>query len=211
MAIETARLAGRIHELSMIEDRDRIARDLHDTVIQRLFAVGLSLQGATRLASRDGLVERVSRAVEEIDETIRQIRSSIFELEGPVHDNQLRRGVLDLAQEMSGIAGTDIAVHFEGPVDLTVPTHVGDQMLATAREALTNVARHSRATTVSVSVVVDGDLCLTVVDNGVGLGDDAPTAGHGMRNMRSRAEKLGGTFEVRSTDPGTEILWRVPL
>jgi signal transduction histidine kinase len=211
IAIETARLSGRVRELTLIEDRDRIARDLHDTTIQRLFAVGLSLQGAARMAGHAELVERVNRAVDDIDDTIRQIRTSIFDLEGPVHAHQLRRSMLDLAQEMSDVVGTDIGVRFEGPVDLTVPTHLGDQLLVTAREALTNVARHSRAAAVTVSVTVTNELCLSVLDDGIGPGLGEPTPGHGLRNMRSRAEKLGGTFTIRAADPGTEVIWRVPL
>jgi len=212
IAVETARLNSRVRELTLVEDRDRIARDLHDVVIQRLFALGLSLQGSARVAQHDELVRRVHQAVDDIDDTIRQIRTSIFDLEGPIHAHQLRRGVLDLADEMSPVIGSEVRVRFEGPVDSTVPTHLGGQLLVTAREALSNAARHSRATAVSVLVRVDdGELTLQVVDNGVGLPPEVPGGGHGLRNMRSRAEKLGGTCEVSPAHPGTEVDWRVPL
>jgi signal transduction histidine kinase len=211
LAVERTRLSERVRDVSLLEDRDRIARDLHDTVIQRLFAVGLSLQGTLRRAD-EPVRERLERAVADVDETIRQIRTTIFDLEGPLHGQQLRRAVLDLAREMAPAVGTEVAVTFDGPVDTAVGPEAADQLLATAREALANVGRHSRATTVTVDVTAAADLCLRVRDDGVGLPPVRPTGGNGLRNMASRAEKLGGHCEfVSAPGSGTEVLWRVPL
>jgi signal transduction histidine kinase len=211
VAIENTRLATRVRDLSLIEDRDRIARDLHDTVIQRLFALGLSLQVTGRSAGAPDVIERIDHAVTEIDDVIRHLRSAIFDLETAVHADGLRRAVLDLAQELTPVVGSQVRVTFDGAVDSLVGPQVAEQLLATLREALTNVGKHAVASSVLVTVAAADDLCLVVIDDGRGFdADSAPGEGHGLRNIQSRAETLGGSLEVtRPKGGGTRLVWRV--
>lgn len=214
IAIDNARLHTQAQELRLLEDRERIARDLHDTVIQRLFATGLALQGAQRLTDRPELQDRLAQAVDDLDVTVRQIRSAIFELDTRrIPGRSLRREVLDLAGESVRALGCEPTVRFDGPVDTSVPDHVAEHLLATLREALANVARHAQASSVIVEVRAGERLSLEVVDDGTG-GVSGPTAvGHGMRNMARRADALGGTFAVESGPggAGTVVRWVVPL
>ena len=213
IAIENARLHDRVRDLTLIEDRDRIARDLHDTVIQRLFALGLSLQGTARMVGRPDVATRIEGAVVELDGVIRQLRSAIFDLETPLEDTGIRRAVLDLAQELSPMVGSTVRVSFEGPVDTAVEPRLAEHLLASLREALTNVGKHAHASTVSVAVSVDEELCLEVVDDGVGFtdGDGDGTGGHGLRNLQNRAQKFEGSLEVSvPRGGGTRLVWRVP-
>jgi signal transduction histidine kinase len=215
VAIENARLHDRGRELSMLEDRERIARDLHDTVIQRLFATGLVLQSTHRLAAGNPeLQDRLQQAVDDLDVTVRQIRSAIFELDTRRNPGRsLRREVLDLAGESTRPLGFDPAVRFDGPVDAAVPDDVGEHLLATLREALANVARHAGATRVDVEVRVTDHLTLEVVDDGRGGVTGSTATGHGLRNMGRRAEALGGSLSVgpSSAGRGTCLRWSVPL
>src|SRR5206468_3145657 len=166
VAIENARLHTRVQEMALLEDRERIARDLHDTVIQRLFATGLRLQGAIRLAERPELVERISQSVEDLDVTVKQIRTAIFGLETWSRAvGGLRHRILTLASDAAGSLGFDPHIVFDGPVE-TVPDGVAAELQAVLREALTNVARHAQATQVDVEVVVGGGVLLRVADDG---------------------------------------------
>ena len=214
VAIENARLITRVNELALAEDRERIARDLHDTVIQRLFATGMLLQSTLPLVSADprAATGRIGEAVDDLDKTIKDIRSAIFALEqSRADDNRLRSRVLAVAQHASEPLGFTPRVVFEGPVDSTVSTTVGEELLATMREALSNVARHAHASRVDVAVEVGGDVCLRVVDDGIGPPVEQPDSGHGLRNMAARAEALGGTFALRpGPSRGTELEWRTP-
>ena len=214
VAIENARLHARVHELAVVEDRDRIARDLHDTVIQRLFATGMSLQGAIRLIRSDpaSAAERVESAVDDLDLTVKHIRTAIFGLEAAhARDDGLRARILSLAHEAAGLLGFEPRVLLDGPLDTGVSPAVADELVATLREALSNVARHAQATKVDVEVLVESEVCLRVQDNGTGPADTAPRTGKGLTNMAARAERLGGTLRV---DPapsrGTLLVWRVP-
>lgn len=215
IAIENARLHGRVGELTLIEDRERIAADLHDTVIQRLFATALALQGCVRRALDPLVSERIQNAVEELDETIRQIRTTIFALQAPrAVGRGVRAEILDLIGEAAAGLGFDPHVRLDGPLDASVPEETATQLLATLREALSNVIRHAQATRVAVDVRVLGDqLVATVTDNGVGLGDDPSPAGRGLGNMSHRAEALNGTTIVDSGPDGrgTRVVWHVPL
>ena len=172
VAIETARLHARVQEFALVEDRERIARDLHDTVIQRLFATGLSLQGTARLvrSDADAAVARIEAAVDDLDVTIKHIRSAIFKLEASRTSSArgLRERVLALCREAAGALGFEPRCFFDGPVDSAVDDDLADELLATLREALTNVARHARATSVQVEVVVGEHVTLRVVDDGIG-------------------------------------------
>jgi signal transduction histidine kinase len=215
IAIENARLHARVGELALLEDRERIARDLHDTVIQRLFATGLSLQGSVRLA-RPEVAERLQAAVEDLDDTVRHIRTVIFGLETArrSRDDGVRGQVLTLAREAAGALGFSPAVTFDGPVDAVVEAPVAEELLATLREALSNIARHAGASSATVRVAAGtspGQALLRVADNGRGLPDPAPEQGYGLRNMRERAERLGGQCTISSGPDGTVVEWEVPL
>jgi len=200
--------------LAVLGDRDRIARDLHDLVIQRLFATGMALEGALR-SMPPAVAERVQRAVEDLDATIKEIRTSIFALQSPAPTagEGLRQAILQAATGAKDSLGFPPKVSLDGPVDTMVPPRVGEQMLAVLREALSNVARHAQATDVTVRVSATPDaVSLVVVDDGVGL----PTEGRrsGLDNLARRARDLGGTFDARPADPpgtGTVVEWRVPL
>lgn len=213
IAIENARLHEQVQEMALLEDRERIARDLHDTVIQRLFATGLSLQGAARLVQRPEVAQRIESAVEDLDITVKHIRSAIFGLESTRRDAAgVRDRVLSLADEAAGPLGFTPRVVFDGPVDAVVTGEVADELLATMREALTNVAKHARAEHVDVSLAVDRDLVLTVSDDGAGIKDATGSEGHGLRNMARRAEHLGGSMRVGPAgERGTALEWSVPL
>lgn len=212
IAIENTRLNDRVRVLSVLDDRDRIARDLHDRVIQRIFAVGMTLQGATRLPDLGQVMNRVDKAVDDLDSTITEIRHAIFQLEDSGGQRGLRHSVLELADELSPMLGARPQVVFEGPIDAGVPQNVADHLLAVLREALTNTGKHARAAHIDVSLAVADDVRLEVADDGEGI--DVPLqAGEGMGlvNLRSRAEKFGGTFEIHATETGgTRVLWRVP-
>ena len=200
-----------LEELRLVSEHERIARDLHDTVIQHLFALGMTLQSLHRLA--DGLVaERLDSAVASIDEVIREIRETIFDLSSPdVGGDDLRRRLRQVASEASPQLGFEPRVAFRGPVEAAVPEEVVPHLLSAAREALSNVARHAKAS--SAEVVLDArgaTILLSVADDGVGIGN-APAAGAGLANLASRADKLGGELKVTRRHPaGTLLEWRVP-
>ena len=212
IAIENTRLHDTVRVMSVLDDRDRIARDLHDRVIQRIYAVGMSLQGAVRLPGREQVVERVSRAIDELDDTITQIRSSIFELGDAALPGGLRQAVLHLSEELEGTLGCRPEVRFEGVVDNAVPQQVGDHVLAVVREGLTNAGKHSGASSYVVTLVVTDRLVLEVQDNGSGIELPLARPGLGLVNIRERAEKLNGSFEIHpAPGGGTRLVWSVPL
>jgi signal transduction histidine kinase len=214
IAVENARLNQRAGEVAVYEERDRMARDLHDGVIQRLFAIGLSLQGMTSAQAGRAVAESIGAVVNDIDETIRQVRTTIFELGVEGRGRGIRASVLSLVDELRPMIGFRVPVAFSGPVDTTVTDEVAEQLLSTLREALSNVARHARATWADVRLHVSRLNCrLEVRDNGMGMVDNPePGGGHGLLNMRSRAESLGGSFEVlQPAAGGTTLIWQVPL
>ena len=214
VAIENAGLHQKLNEMVLVEDRDRIARDLHDTVIQRLFATGMSLQGGANLVRSDPqkAIDRIEGAVNELDLTVKHIRTAIFGLEQQQFATSgLRDQVLSLAREAAGPLGFEPRILLDGPLDTGLDERIAAELLATLREALSNVARHAHATRVDVEVIVEGDVCLRVIDDGVGPpADDAPR-GNGLRNMATRAERLGGQLEIRPGETSGMILeWRAP-
>jgi two-component system, NarL family, sensor histidine kinase DevS len=211
VAMELAEHRRDVERLVVLEDRDRIAKDLHDTVIQRLFATAMTLMSATKIIDNPDVALRVRRAIDDLDDTIRQIRSTIFALQAPSGDEGMRRRVhttVDAAAENLGFAPS---VRLDGLLDTAVDEEVGEQLLAVLHEALSNVARHAQAGQVSVSVDVgEDDLVLRVEDDGVGI----PVNGRrsGLRNLEERARRLGGSFRTgRREVGGTLLQWRVPL
>jgi signal transduction histidine kinase len=213
LALELGEKNRALRELGVLADRDRIARDLHDHVIQRLFATGLSLQGTMRRAMDDDVRARIGAAVEELDTTVREIRTAIFDLHSAGSaDGGLRRRLLDAATE-AGRARSPVvrpSVRIEGAVDTLVPAAVGGHAEAVVREAVSNAVRHGRALTVTVTVEAGADLVIEVVDDGVGIPDGV--ARSGLRNLEGRAAECGGELRVeRRSAGGTRLRWRVPL
>ena len=214
LAIENARLHEQARLAGLLEERERIARDLHDDVIQRLFATGLSLQAAAQMVTEPAGVERIMRAVDDLDVSIRQVRSTIFELHqqwSVLHS--LRADILSVCNESARTLGFKPSCDIAGAIDSTVDEPTGGHVLLCLRESLSNVARHADASHVAVNVVVDdGRLTLRVADDGVGY---RPTTGQhssGLDNMRVRAESLGGAFSIEALpDRGTVTTWTVPL
>ncbi len=214
---ERRRLAAELmqanEELVVADDRERIARDLHDTVIQRLFAVGLSLQGALVSSADLKTTDRIERAIDEIDGTIRDIRSAIFSL----HARRLptsgpREDVLATCREAGRALGFEPTVTFDGLVDTEMTPELHQNLLPTLREALSNVTKHAQATRVLVHVAInDDELRLQVADNGVGIRKVA-NGGLGIASITERALGLGGSCVIApGKTGGTVVEWRVPL
>lgn len=205
----TQALADR-QELALISDRERIARDLHDIVIQRLFATGLQLQSVAAMSGGSAVGDRLDAAVADLDDTIKAIRGTVFELQDRRGDS-LRAAVRGLVKEYVPVLGFTPAVRTSGPVDSAVTPALASQLLAVLREAVSNVARHALADGAEVDVVVAGGrLELRVADDGVGIPGEVSESG--LRNARRRAVDLGGTLEVSALgERGTVLVWRVPL
>jgi len=197
-------------ELEVFADRDRIARDLHDHVIQRLFATALTLQSAVRRVTDADVAQRVQDSVEDLDQTVREIRTAIFDLHAPVGgaESGLRRRLLEIAVEAG--AGVSPSVRISGPLDTLVSAEVGEHAMAVVREAVSNAVRHGDATAVTVTFDVGEDLVVEVLDDGIGI--DPAAARSGLRNLQQRAHALGGSLDVRpARQGGTRLRWRVPL
>jgi signal transduction histidine kinase len=213
IAIENARLHERAQTAVVLEDRDRLARDLHDTVIQRLFAVGLSLQSMASTAEAAGMGERLVAAVSDIDETIHRIRTTIYELGAPDTKRGVRSQMLSLARELQPVTGFQAEVSFSGPVDSAISDAIAEHLLAFAREALINVGKHANATSASLSVSFENGICrLQLSDNGKSLRhEDQQEDDTSLMNMRRRAEKLQGDVKIeRSPTGGTKLTLAVP-
>ena len=212
VAIENARLLARARELDIAQERERIARDLHDTVIQRLFATGLSLQSAARLSTTPEVVERIQRSIDELDLTVRDVRSSIFELNPPASSSRgLRRQLLSVGDEFFDALGYSPMFRFEGPVDNAIPDALALHVIAVVREGLANIAKHANSPTAEVRVTVaQGEVIVELADSGRGLGERS-SGGYGLVNLTTRAGELGGTFEVNDRPGGgTQVRWRAP-
>ena len=210
LALDRSQAMADRAELAVISDRERIARDLHDVVIQRLFATGLQLQGISMLAGDSDIAERVERAVDDLDLTIKDIRGTIFELQNR-QGSSLRQEIRTLVRDYVPVLGFAPTVRTTGPVDTAVPPEVSAHLIAVLREAVSNVARHALADRAEVELeVTDHELVLTVSDDGSGI--PPGRAESGLRNVRRRASELGGSMQLRANDPrGTVLTWRVPL
>jgi signal transduction histidine kinase len=212
LAFELERARQDREQIVLVSDRERIARDLHDHVIQQLFATGMTLQSLLPLIERPMAGARVTDAIDSLDETIREIRNTIYNLSKPTPGSQqLRAQILDLLRVAEGSLGFAPSIRFEGPVDVGVPHLVIPDVLAVVREALSNAARHAGAKAVSVHVgIATGDLGVTIIDNGVGAGSIVRSSG--LANMEERARLHGGHFELSlPAEGGTRIDWVIPL
>jgi signal transduction histidine kinase len=211
VAVDNARMRARLGNIALLEDRERIARDLHDKVIQRLFAAGMALQTALPLTTRSEVASRIAQTIEDLDETIREIRYTIFALERPSHRG-VRVEIFAQADGAREALGFSPDLKLDGPIDVVVKAEIAEHLLATLQEALANVAKHARASKVDVLVHAGSNLFLRVEDDGVGLPDRVDRKS-GLNNMEQRAKGLGGDFTARRAKRrgGTIIEWRVPL
>lgn len=214
VALELAERRRALERYAVFEDRDRIARDLHDLVIQRLFATGMQLEGAIRLITDrpDEASKRVLAAVDDLDGTIRELRSTIYGLQAPAGQRvSLRSKVLEVVDAGTEQLGFAPSLRMEGLLDTLVPESLAAQVLACLREALSNTVRHAAASSVEVRLAVDGELLtLEVRDDGVGIADHSRRSG--LANLAVRAAQLGGEL-VLDAPPGegTHLRWAVPL
>lgn len=198
--------------LAVLEDRDRIARDLHDHVIQRLFAAGLSVQSVATVTRDDKVSRRLGQVVDDLDGTIRQIRTTIFQLRGfDREDPGLRSAVIDVVAHLAPLLGFTPDVRFSGPVDLVARGAIVDEVQAVVREALTNAVKHAAATALLLEVRAQGDaLTVEVVDNGVGFREPAERSG--LANLHSRAQAHDGSLAVTASPTGgTQLTWTITL
>jgi signal transduction histidine kinase len=213
LALRLGAAAADREQLAILADRDRIARDLHDLVIQRLFATGMALEGALRSIEPEPAAERVRRAVDDLDTTIKEIRTTIFALQSPApaSGEGLRSAVMQALRTAGASLGFEPHVQFVGAVDTLVPAAVGEQLLAVLREGLSNTARHANAAKVDVAIRAAAESVeLEVRDDGCGLAPEGRRSG--LLNLARRANDLNGSFTAEQhPDGGTVVRWRVPL
>jgi signal transduction histidine kinase len=213
IALELADARSYQQRMVLLEDRDRIARDLHDHVIQRLFAAGLTVQSLQSRQREPAAAAKLGQVVTDLDDTIRQIRTSIFDLRGALSpaSARIRTQLLEVAAEQSVQLGFEPTLSFSGPVDSMVTPELAAELTAVLREALSNVARHARATRVAASLEVSSSqLCLSVTDDGVGLGNTDRRSG--LANLNERAVRHGGSLTVTSSpNKGTQLRWQIAL
>ena len=213
IALELAAKQRAQRQLDLFGDRDRIARDLHDHVIQRLFATGLGLESLLQRTTDPDLRGRLERAVDELDQVVREIRTTIFDLHTTAADPRisLRRRLLDIVADASAHTGIAPSVRMSGQLDTAVPAPLAEHAEAVTREAVTNAVRHAQATEIVVTIEAhDDELLIRVVDNGIGLS----RTGHrsGLRNLDKRAVECGGSFTVQDAPGGgTQLAWTAPL
>jgi len=198
-------------QMAMLEDRERIARDLHDMVIQRLFAAGMTLQAVQSTAQPPMVADRIGATISELDDTIRELRAAIFRLGQHGEHRSLSAQITELVHERARQLGFEPALRLAGDLD-TLPAFIADQVVATVTEGLSNVVRHANASTADVHIERNGDsLSLRISDNGVGVPNEPKRSG-GLSNMMWRAVELGGNCTVAPNDPaGTRLLWNVPV
>ena len=213
VAVELAEARAQQERAAMHDERDRIAADLHDHVIQKLFAAGLSLQSVAVALGDGPAAERVTATVHDLDDTIRQIRTTIFQLHELSRDapSGVRGRLLDVVADVVPALGFQPVVRFDGLLEHTLSAGLVEDLTAVLREALTNAGRHAGARSVEVDVAADGArLTLDVGDDGVGIAPSGRRSG--LATMQRRAERHGGTLSVTPRHPtGTRVSWSVPL
>ena len=209
LAWQLANSQRRMRELDVLADRDRIARDLHDHVIQRIFAAGLALQGAVARAQSPQVQQRLTDVVDELQAVIQEIRTTIFDLHGGAAGTTRLRQRLDEAIAAFSGSGLRTTAKFVGPLSVVDAT-LADHAEAVVREAVSNAVRHSGAVNLTVTVRVEDDFSIEVIDDGRGMPDDITASG--LRNLRARAEQVGGQLSVTAApNSGTVLRWSAPL
>jgi signal transduction histidine kinase len=195
--------------VAVVEDRERIARDLHDTVIQRLFAEGLSLQSLVRLVDERSAA-RLQATIDGLDETIKELRMAVFYLHGSATARSGLRGrLVDVMADAAPALGFEPRLQFDGPIE-SIDGRIAEHLVPVLREALANVSRHAAARSARISLTVDDDVTLTVSDDGIGAAADA-AGGHGLTNMIARANTLGGWATLEpAPGRGSLLTWSVP-
>ena len=215
IAIENARLHATVAEFALKADRERIARELHDEIIQRLFAIGLSLQATMRSIEEDSVFASVQNAIDDIDEAIKKIRATIFALETSKSrmPSSFRSSVMALLKELHPVLGFEPSVSFTGPIDTLVSNKIATNGLSVIREAISNVAKHARASKVDISIEAGSSLTIVVDDNGVGYHPSNSDTSKGVKNLSQRASELGGSVEIGKSTKlrGTRLSFTVPL
>jgi PAS domain S-box-containing protein len=203
-------LADARARIAIADDRDRIARDLHDTVIQRLFATGMSLQAAL---GRPDPNDRIERAVAGIDEAIRYLRTSIFTLRSADDTMNIADSLLALVEEARRLFTCPVTIEIDGGIDAHLANNVGEDVLALVRETISNSAKHAKASLVTITAGSRGDtLTIEIADDGVGFDPATLTGGHGLRNLRNRAEHIGGRCTITSSPGnGTRTQFLIPI
>ncbi|MEV6066654.1 GAF domain-containing sensor histidine kinase [Nocardia sp. NPDC052001] len=212
LAMQLAQSQRQMRELEVLTDRDRIAHDLHDHVIQRLFAAGLNLQGTVARARNPDVRQRLTTVIDDLNEVVREIRTSVFDLHGD-RSTWLRQRLDHAVGQQNAAGGIPTTLRVSGPLSVIDPV-VADHAEAVVREAVSNAVRHSGADSVSVDMRIGDDLTITVEDNGCGIPDDVTPSG--LTNMADRAEQCDGTLTVSPVHPttprpGTRVRWSVPL
>jgi two-component system, NarL family, sensor histidine kinase DevS len=199
--------------LSLADERERIARDLHDTVLQRLFGLGLELQAVGIRSGNPDISARVEDAIDEIDLIIREIRTAVFTLGSASREGSLGQELSAVTSQAKRVLGFAPRLRLAGPVETAITREIRTELLASLREALTNIARHSGATEAEVELDADDHLVMRVLDNGRGIPDEFDTtSGNGLRNMAERARLLGGGCSLTArAERGTELRWWVPI
>jgi signal transduction histidine kinase len=210
LALQLADDKQQLNEMRVLGDRDRIARDLHDHVIQRLFAHGLALQSTHQRTRSPEIQMRLADMVEDVQSIVVEIRTAIFDLHGGLQgSSQLRKGMQDIIAELTGETSLRTTIRMSGPIGVVSPG-LGEHAEAVLREALSNAIRHAHAATVAISISVGDDLTIEVIDDGVGIPDTI--ARSGLHNLRGRAEEVGGMFSVAQADGGgTRLFWSAPV
>ncbi len=212
LVMQLADTQVRMRELDILSDRDRIARDLHDHVIQRLFAIGLGLQGTVPRVRTPEVRVRLTDAISDLQDVVQEIRTSIFDLHGGSSGARLRQRLQQAIGQHTDDSDIRTSLHVSGPL-LVVGAELGEHAEAVVREAVSNAVRHSGATTIEVAIVIADDLTVTVTDDGRGIPDEVTRSG--LRNLAHRAESAGGRFAVSAVTEdgqhGTVLCWSVPL
>ncbi|OZD01786.1 histidine kinase [Rhodococcus sp. 06-235-1A] len=212
LVMQMADTTRRMHELDVLADRDRIARDLHDHVIQRIFAAGLSLQSTLQKTELDDIRQRLTRTIDDLQDTVQDIRTTIFDLQSTTHSTtRLRQRVNGAVLELTESVPLRAVVRMFGPLSV-IDSSLADHAVAVIREAVSNVVHHARAETVNVTLAVGDDLRIEVSDDGIGLNENITRSG--LANLEARAVDCGGAmiFGPSAADVGgTELIWSVPL
>ena len=212
LALELASVHRMREEQAVLGDRDRIARDLHDLVIQRLFAAGLSMQSLRRFTNDPTALDRINAVTNELDDTIRELRDTIYSLRGMAQDTgTLSSRILAVVKEGAASLPYAPRIRLSGPIDAPLTDELSSSLLAVISEGLSNAARHSQASSIDISVDADADrIKVVIADNGCGF--SKPTRRSGLDNLKKRAALLGGKFSVRSVvGEGTRLRWSAPV